>query len=345
MRPSVTVPVLSSTIVSTRRVDSRISGSLDQQAELGAATGPDHERRRGCEPERAGAGDDEDGDRGGEGERRPLARGEPVEQCRQREGDDDRDEDAGHPIGQPLDRGLAGLGVVDELGDLRERRVGADSRGADDQAPAGVDRRPGHLGPRADLDGHRLPGEQAHVDRRDAFDDDAIGRDLLSGPYDEQLPGLELFDRDPPLPAGIVEHRDVLGAELEQRAQRRAGAALGARLEVPAQQDQRGDDRGDLEVDVAHPGAALGHELEGHGHAGHAGVADEEGIDRPQPGREHPHRDQRVHRRRPVLEVGPGRLVERPGTPEDDGRRELHAEPLPVLELQRRDHGHQQHRQ
>ena len=55
------------------------------------------------------------------------------------EGDDDRHEDAGHPVGQPLHLGLARLGVVHQPGDLGERGVGADARGLDHEAAAGVD--------------------------------------------------------------------------------------------------------------------------------------------------------------------------------------------------------------
>ena len=41
--------------------------------------------------------------------------------------DDGRDEHAGHAVGEALHRGLAGLGVVDEAGDLREPGLGTDS--------------------------------------------------------------------------------------------------------------------------------------------------------------------------------------------------------------------------
>jgi hypothetical protein len=59
----------------------------------------------------------------------------------------------------------------------------------------------------------------------------------------------QLVDRHPLL-AAVAEHRDVLGAELEQGAQRRAGAALGPGLEVAAGEDEHGDPGGDLEVDL-----------------------------------------------------------------------------------------------
>ena len=44
-------------------------------------------------------------------------------------------------------------------------------------------------------------------------------------------------------------------------------------------------------------------------------------------------------------QVLPGRAVERPARPQHDGRRELEREPLPVAELEGRDHPHREHRQ
>ena len=58
IRPVVTVPVLSRTTVSTRR-GTRGSPGPDQQAELRAPAGADHERGRRREPEGARARDDE----------------------------------------------------------------------------------------------------------------------------------------------------------------------------------------------------------------------------------------------------------------------------------------------
>ncbi len=71
---------------------------------------------------------------------------------------------------------------------------------------------------------------------------------------------LQLVDRDALLDAVGVEDRDLLGAELEQRVQRRAGAALGARLEPAPGEQERHDDADRLEVDVAGGAAALGQE-------------------------------------------------------------------------------------
>ena len=109
--------------------------------------------------------------------------------------------------------------------------------------------------PGADLDRDRLAGEHAHVDGGVAVLDDAVGGDLLAGPHDEAVADLQLLDGHAALGAVVVEERDVLGAELEQRLQRGAGAALGARLEVAAGEDEGGDDRRRLEVDLVRAAA------------------------------------------------------------------------------------------
>ena len=66
MLPSVTVPVLSSTIVVDPARLLEHLGALDQDAELRAAAGADHERGRRRQAERARAGDDQHGDGGRE---------------------------------------------------------------------------------------------------------------------------------------------------------------------------------------------------------------------------------------------------------------------------------------
>ena len=148
--PVVTVPVLSSTTVSTVRVDSRTSGPLISSPSCAPRPVPTMQRGRRGEAERAGAGDDQHGDGGGEREASRSRR------CRARtpsvasdSADDDRDEDAGDAVGEALDRRLAGLGVLDQAGDLGERGVGADLGRADDEAPAGVDGRARDLRARA----------------------------------------------------------------------------------------------------------------------------------------------------------------------------------------------------
>ncbi len=73
IRPVVTVPVLSSTTVSTRRVDSSTSGPLIRMPSCAPRPVPTISAVGVARPERAGAGDDQHGDGGAEGGGRPAA--------------------------------------------------------------------------------------------------------------------------------------------------------------------------------------------------------------------------------------------------------------------------------
>lgn len=73
-------------------------------------------------------------------------------------------------------------------------------------------------------------------------------------------------------------------------------------------------------------------------------VAEEQRPQRPAERREGAHRHQGVHRRGTVPEVGPGGAVEGQPAPDDDRGGEGEGEPLPVVELERGNHGHQDDR-
>jgi hypothetical protein len=241
---------------------------------------------------------------------------------RERQDDHDGDEDGGHAVGEPLHRRSAALGLAHEPGDPRRRRVGADPRRADHEPPADVDRRARDRRPRPHLDRHRLAGQHAPVDRALALLDDAVGGELLAGPDHEAVPDDQSVGRNTVLAAVGVEHRGVLGGELEQRTQRRTRAALGARLEVAAGEDERDHDRRRLEIHVT----AGGERVQRPGEAGQRADA-----------------DQRVHRRGAVAEAGPRGAMERISAPQDDRRREREREQPPAPELQRGRHReHQQ---
>ena len=150
---------------------------------------------------------------------------------------------------------------------------------------AGVDGGSDDLVSDDDLDRHGLAGEHGRVDGGAALDDGPVGGDLLPGADHEAVTDGELPDGDAFLDLAAVrafpQHGDVLGAELEQGTQGRAGAALGAGLEVAPGQDERGHPGGDLEVDVAGPVRWADCELEGVGHAGDAGGAQQQCVERP----------------------------------------------------------------
>ncbi len=75
--------------------------------------------------------------------------------------------------------------------------------------------------PTRDVDRNRLAREHRLVDSGLAFDDDAVGRDLLARADHEEIADRELGDRHRDLDA-VPEHACLLGAELEQRTDRGA---------------------------------------------------------------------------------------------------------------------------
>ena len=324
--PSVTVPVLSSTIVSTRRVDSSISGPLIRMPSCAPRPVPTSKRRRRRKAERARARDDQHGDGRREGERRrrrllrASSRASPTAITITTGTKTADTRSASRCTGA-----LPDCASSTSLRDLCERGVGADARRLDDEPAADVDRRAGDRVALADLDRHALARQQ----RRSTAEAPATTTPSVAifspGRTTNRSPTCSSLDRYQPLAAVLVEARDVLRAELDERAQRGAGAALRPRLEVAAGEQKRDHDGRDLEVDLARRRRARRRQLERHLHAGHAGVEEEERDDRPAPGGERAERDERVHRRGGVPQVLPGGDVERPACPEDDGGRELRA--------------------
>ena len=236
--------------------------ALDQQAELGAAAGADHQRDRRREAERAGAGDDQHGDGGGERERRALAR------CRARSRAWRRQSAITTGTKTPATRSASRCtGALPVWASVTSRAICASAVSAPTrvarttQAPAGVDRRARDL-----VAGPTSTGTDSPVSRlmstaeRPSSTTPSVAT-FSPGRTRKPSPTFELLDRRSVRPSS---ERDLLGAELEQRLQRGAGAALGARLEVAAGEDERGDDRGGLEVDVVRALALLGDQVEAH---------------------------------------------------------------------------------
>jgi hypothetical protein len=214
------------------------------------------------------AGDDQHGDRGGEGRGDRASGAEPEPQGRHRQGDHDGDEDAGDLVGQPLRLGLAVLSFLHQLGHLGQLGVRADTAGTHHDPAADIDGGADHRVVDADLDGHRFPGQHRCVDRGGAFHDDAVGGDLLTGAHDEQVAHGELLGRYA-LFLAVAQHRYVFGAQFQQRSQRGTGLPLGSGLEVAAGEDEGGDSGRHLEIDVPGPTFAGDGQFERVRHARH----------------------------------------------------------------------------
>ena len=129
-RPTVSVPVLSNatTVDRARRLE-RLR-ALDEDAARCAAARAHDDRGGRCEPERAGARDDQDRDERGEriAESGLWTEHEPRERARECDREDDRHEDRRDAVDEPLDRRLRPLRLLDETDDLRDERVAAHAR-------------------------------------------------------------------------------------------------------------------------------------------------------------------------------------------------------------------------
>ena len=165
----------------------------------------------------------------------------------------------------------------------------------------------------------------------------AVGRDPVPRPYHEPVADLEALDRHL---VAVLETRR-LGAELEQRPERVARPPSGPGLEEASEQQQRDDHRCRLEVHVR--GVATT-ERATHRHPALGGAQEHERDHRPRVRGQRAQRHEGVHRGGAVAQVDQRRLVERPAGPEDHWCREHERHPLPLAELQRRDHRDQQHR-
>ena len=154
-------------------------------------------------------------------------------------------EDAGDGVGQPLDRRLGALRLLDQADDARQHGLRADARSRASAAAPVVDRRADQRVARASS---RPAGSRRSASTRprrtSAREHDAVGRDLLAGAHDQ------LIADDAPARAGRSRSRPsrstwaTVARSADQRADGLAGLALGARLQVFAQVDQRDDQRG-----------------------------------------------------------------------------------------------------
>ena len=186
IRPVVTVPVLSSTTVSTRRVDSSTSGPLIRMPSWAPRPVPTISAVGVASPSAHGQAMISTATAAVNAAEAPAPATSQPPRVPSASAITSGHEDPGDPVGEPLHLGLAVLGLLDQPGHLRQLGVGADPGGADDEPPAGVDGRPGHRVAGADLDRHRLAGEHRGVDRGGAALDDPVGGDLLAGADHEQ---------------------------------------------------------------------------------------------------------------------------------------------------------------
>ena len=169
--PSVRVPVLSTTRVSTFSSRSSASAFLISTPAWAPRPTPTMIDIGVAEPEGAGAGDDQHADRGDQ--RIGQARLGPEQQPGD-EGDDGDDDDGRHEpgrdlVGQPLDRRAAALRLADHLHDLRQQRLAPTFSACMTRLPRAVERAADHLVAGTLFDRQRIRRSPSIRRRRLAF--------------------------------------------------------------------------------------------------------------------------------------------------------------------------------
>ena len=158
---------------------------------------------------------------------------QPADERQRRDREHGGHEHRRHAIGEPRDRRLLALRVLDGARDPRERGVGAGARDAHRERAvlverARVDRRAFVL-----VDGQALAGQHRLVERGAAFDDRAVGGDPLAGPHDDDVARRERRGLDVALDVAIGVARVRAGASdsrprtaSESRARARDSSSL-----------------------------------------------------------------------------------------------------------------------
>ena len=228
--PSVRVPVLSITSVSTLFQALQRLGVFDQDARLRAAADPTMIDIGVASPSAHGQAMM----RTLTAARRPSVKrgsGPKIDQAAKAASATaitTRHEPGRHLVGKPGDRRARALCRGNRLHDARKHGVAADFFGAHDEAAALIDRTGRHPRARFLADGHGFAGEHGFVDRRAAVDDAAVHRDFFAGPHAQPVADGDRFERHI-LVAAVPAH-----APRATAAQARISARMAADVEARA---------------------------------------------------------------------------------------------------------------
>ena len=272
---------------------------LDQDAVARGDAGADHDRCRRCQAQRAGAGNDQHRDRVQQ-RLLPVAAGEsPAQQGHQRDDQHHRHKHLAHLIHQTLDRCFGSLRVFHHADDARQRGFRTHRQGFHQQQTVAIHRTAGDMRIRALAERQALAGDERFVHLAVAFAHRAIHSDALAGAHHDQVADAHGGQRDFDIHA-ITAHPRGIRAQRLQRADGSGGFALGAGFQPLAQQHQRDDYGGCLEIQVRH---------------GVGGMRQQQ-INRQSIRRRRPQRHQQIHVAGASLDRLPARAVETPAEPE-----------------------------
>ena len=273
-------------LVESHRADpsQRLERSPGPEHDAAPRTSPgrDEHRDGGRQPDRAGAGHHQHRHPAGESEADGAARKEPASDGDRRDHDDDRDEDARHPVGGPLQRNLLGLRFPHRRCDPRESAFGSGARHFDLDGAGEVHGARDHRIGRRPLHRDALAGHQGLVHRGAALDNATVERHAFPGAHPHSFP--HFHARHPHHRLGALAHHPrLVGSKGEQLSERVGGPLPGPILQPASEADNRDDDRSGIEEQGAGGGGQQRH------HRRHVGG----------PGAQS---DQAVHSERPVPE-------------------------------------------
>ena len=199
-----------------------------------------HDGHGGRQPQGTGAGDDQNR-HSVDQTIHPARLGTkqaPDEKGHEGDGNDRDSKIAGHHVGHPLHRCAAALGLCNHLYDLRQYGGRTDPF------------RTHHQGAHR----HRFAGKHGLVNRTATFDYDAIDRHFLARPDAQQITHVDVAQRHVFFTAISADTARGFGCQSQQGFDGGRGLRAGFQFKNLAQQGQRDDHRGRLEVnrDAAH---------------------------------------------------------------------------------------------
>ena len=243
----------------------------------------------------------------------------PADECRERHHHDRRHEPGRYGVGQPLNRCSRALRLADHPDNLGEHGLAADALGAHHEAASAVQRRAGHARPGFLGHGHGLSSEHRLVDGAAPFNDDPVGRNLLSRPHAQPIAEADVRDRLIGLLATANDARR-LRRLIQQLSQRGTRAPAGAQLEHLAEYHQHGHDDGGVEISFDRATV--------HAQRGRKELRRDRADGAVEPRRADAERDEREHVRLSGFDRRPPALEKRPASPKHHRRRTDEAEPV-----------------
>ena len=152
-------------------------------------------------------------------------------------------------VGQALHRRTAALGFADEFHDLREHGLAAHAFCFHHETAAGIQGSSSDLVACGLFHRHGFAGHHRFIDGAGTFADHAVNGHTFARADAQAVVAFHLIQHDVVFRSISSKQVGLLGREIEQCANRAAGALPGTQFKHLAQQDKRRDDCRSFEID------------------------------------------------------------------------------------------------